>query len=363
MEIKMNENRSYADSPEEKRVENVLLSNSITVGEVRKNFSVIGFGIALYTAVSLVAVLIIEIIGLSIDPDILENNLFLNLVTPVSLYLFALPILLLVLRLFDVKGESPERKNMSFGAWIAIFFISFGFMYIGSYVGQGVMLGFSTAVGYDYSNALETIIDYDNMWVTAIFICIVAPIGEEFVFRKLIIDRTHKFGGFVSIFFSALIFGLMHANFYQFFYALALGLVLGYVYYSTGNIWYGIGIHSAINFVGSVVTSYLNIGLEEMSEALARLDMGNVDATIEFLKAYWFVILAENAFSILVIVSMILAIILPIKFRYNIILERRSLALPRGKTLGAAFLNVGVIILLAVYIFEFVLNLLPPKVG
>ena len=239
--------------------------------QARKSFNIIGFGYALYAVVSLTAALIIQIIAMMFDPDVIENTLFLNAITPVSLYVFALPWLFLVLLLCGAESAPIEKKRMGFGKWLLILVVSFGLMYIGNFVGQGVMWGFTQAVGYDYSNALETMIDYDNMWITAIFLCVVAPVGEEFVFRKLLIDRTHKYGGFVSIFFSALLFGLMHANFYQFFYAFALGLVLGYVYYSTGNVWYGISLHATINFIGSVVTSYLDLGTTKMTEALETL--------------------------------------------------------------------------------------------
>jgi membrane protease YdiL (CAAX protease family) len=155
----------------------------------------------------------------------------------------------------------------------------------------------------------------------------------------------------------------MHANFYQFFYAFALGLVLGYVYYITGNVWYGVGLHAALNFVGSVVTSYLNIGAVEMNDALMRLDLGSVDGTIAFFEKYWFIFFAEYGFLLFTFVSMISAIALPIIFREKIVLERRLPAPPRGKMFSAAFLNVGVILLLAVYAFEFIISLIPPAVG
>ena len=90
---------------------------------------------------------------------------------------------------FNIYGSAPEEKKLSFGAWIILFVISFGLMYIGSYMGQFTMWGLSGLVGYDYSNMLNDIVDYDSMWITVVFLCIVAPIGEEFIFRKLLIDR------------------------------------------------------------------------------------------------------------------------------------------------------------------------------
>ena len=330
---------------------------------VKKTFSTLGFGLAVYAAVSLVVALIIQLVAMAINNDVAENAVFLNIVSPVALYLFALPCLLGVLALFGVKGEAISKRKVGPGALILIFVISFGFMYIGSFTGQGVMWCLSEVVGYNYSNALVSMIDYKYMWVTFICMCIVAPIGEELVFRKLIIDRTHKYGGFVSIFFSGLIFGLMHANFYQFFYAFALGLILGYLYYTSGNVWYCIGIHAGVNFVGSILTSYLDLGATNMNEALETVDFNNLDAMLSFYGEYWFVMVALLVFFAFVVISMLSAIVLPIVLRKRIALERGEPALPRKRAFSLAFLNVGAVVMIAVYVFEFVLNLLPTRVG
>ncbi len=338
-------------------------TTALAVSQARRVYSTVGFGYAVYAVISLIVALIIQIAVLIISPDLIENTLFLNILSPISLYVFALPALLLILALFHIKGEAPERKRLGFGAWLLILLISFGLMYIGSFTGQFVMWGVSEVVGYDYSNMLESMIDYDKMWITVIFMCVVAPIGEEFVFRKLIIDRTHKYGGFVSVLVSGLIFGLMHANFYQFFYAFALGLVLGYVYYSTGRIWYTIALHAAINFIGSVVTAYLDLGVTQMSEALVSLNTESVEEMLAFIGQYGLIIVAEYAFLAFVLVAMICAVVLPIVLRKKVILERNELPAPRKKVLGAAFLNIGVIVMLAVYVVQFALNLIPPNIG
>ena len=335
----------------------------VSVSQARKSYSILGFGFAVYSVISLVVALVIQVIALLVSPDLIEDILFLNVVTPVALYIFALPVLLLILLAFRVKCEAIPKSKMGFGEWMLIFLVSFGLMYIGSYTGQFVMGGLSAIVGYDYSNMLESMIDLDKMWVTVIFMCVVAPIGEEFVFRKLMIDRTHKYGGFVSIFFSALAFGLMHANFYQFFYAFALGLVLGYVYYKTGRLWYTIALHAAINFIGSVLTSYLSVGIDEMARALESLDMQSTEQMLAFVKEYGFILLAEYAFLAFVFSAMICAVVLPIVFRKRIKLERSDDIAPRKKVLAASFLNVGAILMILVYAIQFVLTLISPLLG
>ena len=176
-------------------------------------------------------------------------------------------------------------------------------------------------------------------------------------------DKAGSKSLFFPIFFSALAFGLMHANFYQFFYAFALGLVLGYVYYKTGRIWYSVVLHAAINFVGSVLTSYLSVGVEEMTAALEKFDLSNTEEMVAFLGEYGFWVLAEYAFVAFVLIAMICAVVLPIVFRKRIKLERKVRVSPRKNVLLASFLNAGAIIMLLVYSIQFVLTLVAPLMG
>jgi len=80
-----------------------------------------------------------------------------------------------------------------------------------------------------------------------------APVIEEYIFRKQLIDRMHIYGEKLAVVTSALMFGLFHGNLSQLFYAFALGLVFGYVYLKTGRLQYSIGLHMLINCLGSVI--------------------------------------------------------------------------------------------------------------
>jgi membrane protease YdiL (CAAX protease family) len=288
-----------------------------------------------------------------INPEFYESTLFLNIVTPVSLYLFALPVLLIMLSKCEAKA--PKKRKMSFGAFVLFLITAFGFMYIGAMIGNSVMDAISNLVGYDYSNGLQNIIDYDNLWITAIFTVIVAPIGEEFVFRKLIIDRTQKYGGFVSVGLSGLMFGLMHGNLYQFFYCFALGLLLGYIYYSTGKLYITIAIHAIVNFVGSILSSLL----VPVSEAMDAIDPNDMGAYLEFVEANIGPLIGLILFGIFTYAAMACAVILPIVHRKKLKLGRGEVVIPKNKILPIVILNAGIITMIILYLLEFGLNLLP----
>ena len=59
---------------------------------------------------------------------------------------------------------------------------------------------------------------------TAVF----APVGEELIYRGLVMRQFQKYGNVFAIVVSAALFGVMHANLFQMIFAFLTGLVLGY---------------------------------------------------------------------------------------------------------------------------------------
>ena len=321
--------------------------------KAKRNFTRIGIGYALFSSITFAVTMIIARLVYMLSPEFYNTTLFMNAITPVALYIFALPVLLIILS--GSESKPPEKRKMSAKAWFMMLLVAFGCMYIGSYIGNFVMAYLSEIMNYDYSNGLNSIIDNEKLWITAIFTVIVAPIGEEIVFRKLIIDRTQKYGAFVSIGLSALMFGLMHGNFYQFFYCFALGIILGYIYYTTGNVWLTIAMHAVINFVGGILSSFLL----PVAEGLETLDVTNMDAVMQFVSENIFGLLLTAAFSLFMTATMACAVIFPIVFRKKITFERGEEEIAPKSAFRSVILNVGIIIMLVVYLLEFGLNLLP----
>lgn len=77
---------------------------------------------------------------------------------------------------------------------------------------------------------------------------IYGPFCEEFVFRG-VIYRGYKNSGpvFWSIFWSALLFGLMHLNFNQAAYAIAIGIMFALLVEATGSLWSSAVAHMVFN--------------------------------------------------------------------------------------------------------------------
>jgi hypothetical protein len=95
-----------------------------------------------------------------------------------------------------------------------------------------------------------------------------APIFEELIFRKFLIDRTYKYGERNAIILSGLMFGLFHTNLGQFFYAFIIGAIFAWVYIRTGNILYSMSMHLLINLLGGTVPILLlsHVDISSISE-------------------------------------------------------------------------------------------------
>ena len=322
----------------------------------KRNFSKLGFGMAFFILTVLVTVLVLEVVIYKISPEFYFSMLCRNLISPICIYGFGVPVLWLFLRKMETR--TPEKRSMKIKEWLLIFVICMGLMYLGAKIGNKVLEAISRAFGgYQYGNPVESLIDYNSLWLTAIFTVVIAPIGEELLFRKLIIDRTMKYGSVVSILLSAFLFGLMHGNFSQFFYAFALGIVLGYVYFNTGKIYLTIALHAAVNFVGSILTSFLQMGLQGYMDDLAAVT--NDVEVFGVLANHWPAVMTVMIYNLLVNLSMVFAIILPIIFRKRIVVQKGEVMLPRGQAFSTVLLNAGMITAISVFAFNFILSILP----
>jgi membrane protease YdiL (CAAX protease family) len=89
-----------------------------------------------------------------------------------------------------------------------------------------------------------------SFWLTLLLTVIVAPIVEELVFRGVLFPAIRKrYGLFVGIVASSLIFTLVHINPIQMISVLPLGIYLAIMYQRTGSIYPGMILHATWNLV------------------------------------------------------------------------------------------------------------------
>ena len=70
----------------------VDIAPMIDIQKAKLDFSRLGLGLALFTLVSFTAAMIISIIVKKISPEFYDSLWFANMLSPIALYLFALPV-------------------------------------------------------------------------------------------------------------------------------------------------------------------------------------------------------------------------------------------------------------------------------
>ncbi len=99
---------------------------------------------------------------------------------------------------------------------------------------------------------------------------IVVPVMEEFAFRGVLVSALRRYGAAFAVVVSALVFSLVHMDFSNVIFAFIAGLVFGFLYVRTGNLWITISIH-ALNNAIAVISSYEDLlfgSFAEMADIL-----------------------------------------------------------------------------------------------
>ena len=156
----------------------------------------------------------------------------------------------------NLTRERLPQQKLGFGKFLLFVLMGAGLVSIGALIGTLVHSGL-TFFSEDANYGIADLMLSSGMFMRILTVGILAPIFEELIFRKLLIDRLIKYGEFVSILTSGLMFGLFHGNFQQFFFAAFLGCLWAFVYARTGRIRYTIIMHMIINTSTSAITVYL----------------------------------------------------------------------------------------------------------
>ena len=231
-----------------------------------------GFNYLIYAICTIVFPLIIfNIIGN--NSEIVGNINFSLIISAICNYILPFPILLFLMK--KLEHEKLEKDSLNITTFLLYFCISFTLMIIGNMIGLAVTALIGTAIQSDIANPIQNLINSSDIMLNLIIISIIGPIFEELIFRKLLVDRTIKYGAKISIILSATLFGLMHGNLNQFFYAFLLGGFFAYVYMKTGKIIYPILLHISLNLMGSVLSLFVIESADALTQgAYTSFDIG-----------------------------------------------------------------------------------------
>lgn len=114
-----------------------------------------------------------------------------------------------------------------------------------------------------------------------ICVCILAPIGEELIFRGLTQKMMTKAVPWqVAILLQAILFGVYHMNLIQGIYAMLLGILFGYIAYRYGSVVPGILLHVAVNSSSYAVGVLFPESLQEQPVIMGLFALAGLIVTI-----------------------------------------------------------------------------------
>jgi len=270
------------------------------------------------------------------------------------LYLVAMPLAVLIMGKSSVI--ETRKFDMKPGQFFKLLVMCFPLMYVGSLIGNMLAALLS---GGKASNSVSDLAMQFDVW-NVVFLVILGPLFEEWIFRKELISRTRKYGEKTAIVFSALFFGLVHMNLFQFFYAFALGLMFGYVYVRTSKLRYSVAMHMIVNFMGGVVAPWVvtNIDIDSLMNVLTSAENGDGTAMMQWMGQNATGMMIFGIYMLLYYGLIIAGIVLLIRNRKNFEFYTAPEELPRGVRTSTAILNVGVVTYIVVTVIITSINLM-----
>ena len=301
----------------------------------KKDFGRIGIALLVIAVLGIVMQFLLAFLSAVIlKDDILsvENSWFKWVATFVPIYA-AFPIGILVMK--NVSKEDFVCTKLGVKNFFVLMLICFPIMYGGNIIGT-VLSGLLS--GGNAENGLNTFA-FDNNPLKILVMVVLAPILEEFLFRKQIIDRCARYGEKMAILFSALMFGLFHMNLFQFFYAFGLGLVFAYTYTRTRKLRYSVVMHMVINFMGSVIAPALVSSLD--MEAIDQMSTGVIDEATMYSMLPQLICFMLYTFALLGL--SISGLVLLIKKARQLVFLPKDEEIEKGKRFKTVYCNVGVL--------------------
>ncbi len=272
-------------------------------------------------------------------PEWMTDTNILLVISSLITYGLTMPLIYLLAK--NMPATKPERRAFKFSQFFVTFLMCYALIFVSNIVGNVITFAVGLMKGSQVNNKLIGYVTSGNASVMLIVMVLLAPIVEELIFRKVLVDRTLKYGQGMAIALSGIMFGLFHGNMNQFAYAVVLGAFFAFIYINTGNIKITIALHMIVNFMGSVVAGALLKGIhyDEMLAAAER-DPEEVVLLMEKYAVGW---VMYGVYAVLVLAIVIAGIVLLIVNRRKFVLQPGEVQIPENQRLQTLLLNPGML--------------------
>lgn len=323
--------------------------------EDKKHFS--RFGIRFFVG-AMFTKLLVAVTGVVLyrwKPEWLENDNINLIISTVIMYFIGMPIIILLIK--EIPAGKPAEHSMKWWQVLLAFFMSLPVMYGSNILGLILTNIIGLLKGSAVENVVLEAVGDTNLLLNLVTVALIAPAMEELVFRKLIVDRTVKYGQATAVLTSALMFGLFHGNLNQFVYAFALGLFFAFIYVKTGRIRYTICIHMIINMMGGVALPALMKAIDYTGYMNAVMNGAGMDELMEIVTNHMAAWTICGMYMILLLAFAITGLVLFIVFRKKFTLEKGETVIPKGEWFQTVLLNPGMILFCVFWVVMIILQL------
>ncbi len=324
--------------------------NETDLSFARKQFTRVGMGLFAFFGAVLTVQIVASVLTMIFAPHLLYESWFTMLISAVSYYGVGAPVAIIIMRTGPKCVFQPTKK-MGFKGFLVTFCITYGITYVGNQIGTNLMNYVGKILGKEILNPLQSIPDGWGFVIEVIILLAAAPILEELLFRKCIIDAVLPYGEGTAIVLSAFTFGMAHGNFFQFFYAAGVGALFAYIYIRTGKIRNTMILHAALNFAGGFIPMVMNDWINELYEII---DSSSANQIIQNLSNMGPELVAVMSFSFIMLGVAISGIVITIVFRKEFFLNKPSLPIPSDKWFVTVFINVGTVLFVVFGTFLFI---------
>lgn len=210
-----------------------------------QHFSGLGWALFVQMAAMLVVQWVVLLVVQLLWPQMVSSSVFLWALSAVSCYGVGAPLFFRLIRRQPALPVPPARP-LGAARFFQVYFICLAALYLFNLATQWVMALVELLRGSGVVNPVLTVEEYP-VALNLLLGCVIAPVTEELMFRRMLLERLRPYGERFAMLASALCFALFHGNLYQFFYAFALGVILAYVALKGRCLWQLILLHAMIN--------------------------------------------------------------------------------------------------------------------
>lgn len=278
---------------------------------------VMGFAAVIY--------LIIKNRGIdTLDFDTFANQIMTNpIMSIIPVLMGFLPVLYFMKRSIPKERVLYENKKFNIKTVMVWFVILLGVNCAGGLVSV-LMESILNNFGFTLEKS-EKILETLNAPYMILYVVIVAPIVEELIYRGMVLRFLDKFDKGAAIVGSAVLFGFMHANFSQIFFAAGVGILLGYITEE-----YSIKLAIILHMINNIFSFFI-------ANSTGYLSAYNISEEI-----------IDGCIVIVCIAVLIIAVIRNIKKIKEAFIQYK----PEKYMCKYFFTSFSVIVLLAYYLFE-----------